>query len=41
MNVYGEDDVPHEHMRIRFTDTRVPAEIIILGEKRGSEICGI
>jgi acyl-CoA dehydrogenase len=38
MNVFGDDDAPHGHMHLRFTDCRVPRESILLGEGKGFEI---
>jgi acyl-CoA dehydrogenase len=38
LTVFGDDEAPHGHMRMRYTDVRVPADAMLLGPGRGFEI---
>ncbi len=38
MHVFGQDDAPHGHMHLKFTDVRISSKNIVLGEGRGFEV---
>ena len=38
MQVFGNDDAPHGHMHLKFTDVRISSSSVVLGEGRGFEV---
>lgn len=38
MQVFGQDDAPHGHMHLKFTDVRIRADQVVLGDGRGFEV---
>ena len=38
MQVFGNDDAPHGHMHLKFTDVQIPSSSVVLGEGRGFEV---
>ncbi|MEM7641332.1 MAG: acyl-CoA dehydrogenase family protein [Pseudomonadota bacterium] len=38
LRVFGDDEAPHGHMHIRYTDVRIPADAMLLGPGQGFEI---
>ena len=38
MQVFGNDDAPHGHMHLKFTDVRIPSSSVVLGEGKGFEV---